>query len=205
MLTVAIGKGRICEQAIQQLASINIVPATPLTTRKLLIPTNNPNIQLSILRGKDVITYVDLGAVDVGLVGKDLIEESSNSNLLEVASIGPITCKMVCAGRMGSHRYTQSPNIATKFTNIARQYFGNKGLVANIIQLYGGMELAPNIGIADYIIDIVETGATLRANNLTVFDTLFEISTRVIVNPVSQIVKYDSIQPLLDTFINTAA
>jgi ATP phosphoribosyltransferase len=199
-ITIAVSKGRIFKDAMPLLAALDIYPAeAPETTRKLILETNRPEVKIIIVRATDVPTYVEYGAADIGIVGKDVLLEYDGNGLYEPLDLKIAQCKMVVAelknfkkeGKGGRKR------VATKYVNIARNYFASQGKQVEIIKLYGSMELAPVLGLADQIVDLVDTGNTLKANGLVEVETITNISSRLIVNKGAMKMKNDLIKPMI--------
>ena len=198
-LKIALSKGRILNESLPLLARVNIVPKDdPESSRKLVLSTGDPGIKIIIVRATDVPTYVEYGAADMGIVGKDTLMEYNGNGLYEPLDLKIARCKMVVAAQKDRKISGNKPRVATKYINTTRNHFAEKGLQVEIIKLYGSMELAPVLGLADYIVDLVDTGKTLRANNLEAVETIAEISSRVIVNKAAMKMKYKLIKPLLD-------
>lgn len=202
MLTIALTKGRILNDCLPLLRKIGIVPAeNVLESRKLVFATNKPDIRLVILRGSDVPTYVEFGAADVGVSGKDVILEHGGDGFYEPLDLGIARCRLMTAVRQD--RLDQAGcqgarlKVATKYTNLAKAFYASKGCQVEIIKLYGAMELAPILGLADEIVDIVDTGKTLKANGLVPVETIAEVSSRLIVNKASMKLKHEQIQQLM--------
>lgn len=199
MITFALSKGRILDDTLPLLEKVGITPTEDLKkTRKLIIPTNDANVQFLIVRATDVPTYVQLGAADLGIVGKDVLAEFGAEHLYELADLDIARCKLMLAKIQGSEVPAKRPRIATKFVNIAQQYFASKGQQADVIKLYGSMEIAPLVGLADAIVDIVDTGNTLRANGLEPYEKIMDVSSRLVANKASYKQKYDLLKPLVD-------
>lgn len=198
-LTIAVSKGRILEEALPLLARAGIEPLEdPAVSRKLVLETGIDGVRLLIIRATDVPTYVEHGAADVGIAGKDVLLEYDSNNLYEPLDLGIARCRLMLAGPAGSsHDLHDHMRIATKYVNITRRYFSERGLQVEIIKLYGSMELAPLLGLADRIVDLVDTGNTLKANGLAPFETIAEISSRLIVNKAALKIKSDRVKPLL--------
>lgn len=208
-LTIALTKGRILKETLPLLEAADIRPLEDISkSRKLLFETNKPNVRLIVLRGSDVTTYVRYGTADLGIAGKDMLmeygcesaEECGDQGIYEVLDLGIAKCELMTAGRV-----EQAPirdrriKVATKFINVAKAYYAEKGVQADIIKLYGAMELAPIMGLADEIIDIVDTGNTLKANGLEPWEPIADISSRLIVNKASMKMKHAAIQSLVDS------
>ena len=197
-ITIAVSKGRIYDEAIPLLAKINIVPKDdPKKSRKLILETNQNNIQILVIRATDVPTYVERGAAELGIAGKDVLLEYQGNGFYEPFDLGIAKCQMMLAGlRKANKNYTR-PRIATKYTNITQNYFADFGQQVEIIKLYGSMELAPILGLADQIVDLVDTGETLKANGLVPFELIADISSRLIVNKAAMKIKSSTIKPLM--------
>lgn len=199
MLTIAVSKGRIYEDALPLLAAAGISPTDdPETSRKLILQTTRPDVQLVIIRATDVPTFVEYGAADLGITGKDVIIEHGAEGLYEPLDLGIAKCRMMTAARVDSPPIGRRVRVATKYVTIARNYFSSLGIQAEIIKLYGSMELAPLVGLADYIVDLVDTGNTLRANGLEPKELIMPISSRLIVNKAAMKMKHQAIQSLIN-------
>jgi ATP phosphoribosyltransferase len=199
-LTIAISKGRIFTESLPLLKKIGIMPTDdPETSRKLILDTNQPGVKLIIIRAADVPTYVEYGAADIGITGKDVLLEHEGSELYEPLDLGIARCRMVLAQLEGASRNNGRLRIATKYTNTARNYFTNLGVQVEIIKLYGSMELAPVLGLADKIVDIVDTGNTLKANGLIEVDRICDISSRLIVNKAAMKMKKAAIKQVISS------
>ncbi|KMN38020.1 MULTISPECIES: ATP phosphoribosyltransferase [Chromobacterium] len=205
-LTIALSKGRIFEETLPLLAAAGIIPAEdPEASRKLIIGTNHPGVQLVIVRASDVPTYVQYGAADLGIAGRDVLIEHGGAGLYQPLDLNIAKCKMMVAVQNGfdyeaAVRRGARLKIATKYPQIAREHFARKGVHVDIIKLYGSMELAPLVGLADAIVDLVSTGGTLRANDLCAVEHIVDISSRLVVNQAALKLKHDVIQPVLDAF-----
>ena len=198
-LTFAISKGRILAEAIPLLARVNIIPEEePDVSRKLILSTNQPGLRLIIVRAADVPTYVEHGAADIGIAGRDVMMEYVGNGVYEPLDLNIACCQMVLAEPKFKTDNSNRLRVATKYINTTRNYFAGMGKQVEIIKLYGSMELAPLLGLADQIVDLVNTGNTLRANGLVPVATIAEISSRVIVNKASMKMKYQQIRPLLN-------
>jgi len=197
-LIIAVSKGRILKEALPLLANMDIKPLDdPEETRKLILHTNRSNLKLIIVRATDVPTYVEYGAADIGIVGKDVLLEYVGKGLYEPLELNIARCKMVLAAAKDKIINSGRIRVATKYVNTTRNYFATQGKQVEIIKLYGSMELAPVLGLADQIVDLVDTGNTLKANGLIPIETITEISSRVIVNKAAMKMKHDVIKPLL--------
>ncbi len=208
MLTIAVSKGRIYREALPLLAAAGIEPACdPETSRKLILPTNRDDVRLLVIRATDVPTYVEYGAADLGIAGKDVLVEHGAEGLYEPLDLGIARCRMMTAGRAGQTWNGRRIRVATKYVRTARRFFAERGVQAEIIKLYGSMELAPLVGLAECIVDLVDTGNTLRANGLEPRDLIMEISSRLVVNKVAMKMKHARIKALiadLETAVNPA-
>ncbi len=206
MLTLALSKGRIFEETAPVLARAGIRPLEdPEQSRKLIIPTSNPDVQIIIVRASDVPTYVQFGAADFGVAGQDVLLEKGSDGLYVPIDLGIARCRMAVAVQKGfdyaaAVRQGSRLRVATKYVNCAREHFANKGVHIDTIHLYGSMELAPLVGLADAIVDLVSTGNTLRANNLVEVEAITDISARLIVNQASYKRKRSAIKKLLDAW-----
>ncbi len=209
-LTLALSKGRILEDSAPLLAELGLAPETALDDRRLRLPSKDPEVQLLIVRPADVPTYVEYGAADFGIVGKDVLMEHGSDSLYEPLDLGFAQCRLVVAARekgdspiFPSEKSGQSPRrlrVATKYPEITRRHFAEKGQQVEIIKLYGSMELAPLVGLSDCIVDLVNTGSTLRANGLKEVETIASISARLIVNKAAMKMKHAAIRRWLDRF-----
>ncbi len=199
MLTIAMSKGRIFEQAMPLLARAGIeATEDPDKSRKLVLPTSDPQVRLLIIRASDVPTYVEHGAADVGVAGKDVLLEHDGDGLYEPLDLKIARCRLMLAGRAGDTTPLRDHmRIATKYVRTTRRYFAARGLQVETIKLYGSMELAPLMGLADRIVDLVDTGNTLKANGLEATETIAEISSRLIVNKAALKMKSARVKPLL--------
>ena len=209
-LTIALSKGRILDETLPLLAAAGLVPdEDPSASRKLIFATNRPNVSLVVLRATDVPTYVQYGAADVGIVGKDVLLEHGGAGLYRPLDLGIGRCRLVVATRRG-YDWTASIQrgarirVATKYVRTAREHFAAKAMHVDLIKLYGSMELAPLLGLAEAIVDLVSTGNTLKANDLVAVEDIMPISARLIVNPGALKLKRDSVKPLLDALAAAA-
>jgi len=206
IVTLALAKGRILDEALPLFARAGIAPAEdPETSRKLIIGSNRADLRFVILRTSDVPTYVRYGAADLGVAGKDVLLEHGGEGLYQPLDLGIAKCRMAVAVPEGfdyaaAVRQGARLKVATKYIRTAREHFAEKGVHVDLIKLYGSMELAPLVGLADAIVDLVDTGNTLRANKLKVVEEIMPVSSRLIVNPASLKLKRDAIAPLLDAF-----
>ncbi|MEO5677260.1 MAG: ATP phosphoribosyltransferase [Usitatibacter sp.] len=206
MITLALAKGRIFEETLPLLAAAGIVPVEDAeASRKLIIATRYPGLRLILVRAADVPTYVQYGAADLGVAGRDLLAEHGGQGLYQPLDLGIAKCRMAVAAPEGfdyaaAVRQGARLRVATKYIRTAREHFAAKGVHVDLIRLYGSMELAPLVGLADAIVDLVDTGNTLRANNLRVVEELMPVSSRLIVNPASLKLKREAIAPLIEAF-----
>lgn len=200
-LTIALTKGRILDETLPLLAAVGIEPTEDLeSSRKLIIPTTVSSIQLVVLRGSDVPTYVRHGAADLGVAGKDMLLEFGGDGIYEPLDLGIARCRLMTAAPNGRSPSSNSRRIrvATKFLNVARAHYARKGVNADLIKLYGSMELAPLMGLADEIVDIVDTGKTLAENGMEALEEIAEISSRLIVNKAAMRTRHSSVMALID-------
>lgn len=198
-ITIALSKGRIFKETVPLLKAAGIVPLDdPETSRKLILDTTRDDIKLVIIRATDVPTYVEYGAADLGVVGKDVLMEHGGEGLYEMLDLKIACCKLMTAGIEGRELPTGELKVATKFVNCARRYFAEQGRQIEVIKLYGSMELAPIVGLADCIVDLVDTGNTLIANGLIPQEHIADISSRMVVNKASMKMKHASLKHILD-------
>ena len=201
MITIALSKGRILKQTLPMLDAIGItLKDDPFTSRKLIFSTNHDDLNCVIIRATDVPTYVQFGAADLGIVGKDGLMEHGGEGLCELLDLQIAKCRLMTAVPKAQLSQTDSPKrlrVASKYVKLAQEYYQSKGIQAEIIKLYGAMELAPLVGLADEIVDLVETGSTLKANDLVAKDLIANISCRLIANAASMRVKHDGISRLV--------
>ena len=199
-ITIALTKGRILKETLPLLAQAGIEPLEDISkSRKLIFETTAEGVQLVIIRGTDVPTYVRHGAAQVGVVGKDILLEHGAEGVYEPLDLGIAHCRLMTAAPVGWQARGSRIRVATKFVNIAREYFARQGVHAELIKLYGAMELAPMMDLADLIVDIVDTGNTLRANGMEPLDEIASISSRLIVNKAAMRSHYQPIQSLIDS------
>lgn len=198
-ITIALSKGRIFEQTLPLLAHAGIVPTDdPETSRKLIMDTNHPQVKLVIIRATDVPTYVQWGAADLGVAGKDVLLEHGGEGLYEPLDLQIARCRLMVAGAADASLEGNRLRIATKYVESARRYFAARGQQVEIIKLYGSMELAPLVGLSDLIVDLVESGNTLKANGLVPLEHIADISSRLVVNKASWKMKHATVMQLLD-------
>lgn len=205
-LTLALTKGRILKETLPLLARAGIEPVEDVDkSRKLVFDTTWPALQLVILRGTDVPTYVRHGAADLGVVGKDILLEHGAEGLYEPLDLGIARCRLMTAGPVGWQGGGARVRVATKFANIARDYFARQGMHADVIKLYGAMELAPMMNLADLIVDIVDTGNTLRANGMEPLAEIAKVSSRLVVNKAAMRANHARIQEIVDRLAEAVA
>jgi ATP phosphoribosyltransferase len=199
-IRIALSKGRIFTETLPLLAKAGIVPNDdPDTSRKLILDTNRADVKLIVIRASDVPTYVQYGAADLGVAGKDVLMEHGGDGLYEPLDLGIARCRLMVAGKANaSGEVLRRPRVATKYVNTTRRYFAAKGQQADIIKLYGSMELAPLVGLADLIVDLVDTGNTLRANGLAPLEHIADISSRLIVNKAAMKMKHQPVKDLMN-------
>jgi ATP phosphoribosyltransferase len=204
-LTIALTKGRILKETLPLFAEAGIEPLESIdNSRKLIFETTVPGVSFVLLRGSDVPTYVRHGAADVGVVGKDLLMEFGDEGVYEVLDLGIARCRLMTAGSGHDRRRASAKmRVATKFVNVARAHYSARGIQANIIKLYGAMELAPIMNLADEIVDIVDTGNTLKANGMRPLEHIADVSSRLIVNKASMRTRNPIIASLIEQ-ISTA-
>ena len=205
-LTLALSKGRIFEETLPLLEAAGIrVTEDPETSRKLILTTNDPAGRVIIVRASDVPTYVQYGAADFGVAGKDVLQEHGGEGLYQPIDLNIANCRMSVAVSVNfdyatAVRHGARLRVATKYTEIARQHFAKKGVHVDLIKLYGSMELAPLVGLSDAIVDLVSTGNTLRANNLVEVEHIMDISSRLVVNQAALKMKRERLQPIIEAF-----
>lgn len=198
-ITIALSKGRIFKETMPLLKAAGIEALEdPETSRKLILDTTIDHIKLVIIRATDVPTYVQYGAADLGVVGKDVLMEHGGNGLYEMLDLKIACCKLMTAGLKDVPLPEGQLKVATKFVNCARNYFAEQGRQIEVIKLYGSMELAPIVGLADCIVDVVDTGNTLRANGLVPQEHMADISSRLVVNKASMKTKHDGLKQILD-------
>ena len=205
-ITLALSKGRILDETLPLLEAAGIAPAEdPETSRRLIVPTRRADVRLVLVRASDTPTYVQYGAADLGIAGKDVLYEHGGAGLYQPLDLGIAACRMVVAVPEGfdyAHAVRQGARlrVATKYLRVAREHFAAKGVHVDLIRLYGSMELAPLTGLADAIVDLVATGNTLRANALVAVEEIMPISSRLIVNQAALKLKRERLQPLIEVF-----
>ncbi len=198
-LVIALNKGRPLASLLGVLENIGIKPTeSPETSRKLVFPTSVPEISLLVLRGSDVATYVEHGIADIGMLGKDTLLEFPGQNYYELLDLGLAKCQLMVAGLVDEPPLPRRLTVATKFVDTAKRYYAKLGVQADIIELSGAMELAPVMGLSDRIVDIVETGSTLKANGLEPKEWIEDISARLIVNKASFKTKHAALGEIIE-------
>jgi ATP phosphoribosyltransferase len=210
-ITIALSKGRTLDETLPLFAAAGIVPVENVeTSRKLIIGTSRQDVEFVMLRASDVPTYVRHGAADFGVAGKDVLLEQGGEGLYQPLDLGVGRCRMSVATLRGydwkgTVQRGARIRVATKFIATAREHFAIKGMHVDLIKLYGSMELAPMVGLADAIVDLISTGNTLKANNLVEVETIMPISSRLIANPAALKLKRDTMKPLIDALAQFCA
>ncbi len=206
MLTVALSKGRIGAAVTPLLARAGIeLDDDPADSRRLCIATSLPDVRVLMLRAQDVPTFVEHGAADFGITGKDVLLEHQGAGLYEPLDLGIARCRLVLAEPTPAKPARSRPRVATKYVETTRRFFADKGMQAEIIRLYGSMEIAPAVGLADCIVDLVDTGATLAANGLTVREEIAAISARLVVNKAAMKLSHRRVSALVGRIAGAAA
>lgn len=194
-LMLALSKGRIFEEILPLLAAADIYPLkNPATSRKLVLDTNRDDLKLVIIRATDVPTYVEYGAADLGVAGKDVLLEHPGNELYEPLDLKIACCRMVVAGKPNIATKPGHLRIATKYVQTTRRFYAERGEQVEVIKLYGSMELAPLVGLTDRIVDLVDTGNTLKANGLAPLEHIMDISSRLVVNKAAMKIKHQRIK-----------
>jgi len=210
MISIALSKGRIYDETAPLLARAGLLPMeNPETSRKLVIATNRKDVRLIILRASDTPTYVQHGAADLGIAGRDVLHEHGGAGIYQPLDLGISKCLMMVAVRKGfdyegAVRKGARLRVATKYVRTAREHFAQKGVHVDLIRLYGSMELAPISGLADAIVDLVSSGNTLRANDLVAVEEVMKISARLIVNQASLKLRRGQLQPMIDAIASAS-
>ncbi len=198
-LTIALSKGRIFKDTLPLLKQAGIEPLDdPESSRKLILDTSHPQVKFVLIRATDVPTYVQWGAADLGVAGKDVLMEHGGDGLYEPLDLRIARCRMMVAGRPGADTNARRLRIATKYVSAARAFFAARGQQVEVIKLYGSMELAPLVGLSELIVDLVESGNTLKANGLVALEHMHDISSRLVVNKASWKMKHATVQALVD-------
>jgi ATP phosphoribosyltransferase len=194
MLTIALSKGRILDQTLPLLEKAGIsVPKSELESRKLILDTNLSDVKVIVIRASDVPVFVQHGAADIGIAGKDVLLEHGANGIFELLDLGISKCRLMVASKKGQDLNKSTLKVATKYVKSAKEYFYRQGKQVEVIKLYGAMELAPIVGLSDCIVDLVDTGKTLKANNLVPLELIQEISSRLIVNSAAFNTKHKDI------------
>lgn len=210
-VTIALSKGRIYEETLPLLAAAGITVAEdPEKSRKLIFPTNQPDVRVVLVRASDVPVYVQYGGADLGVSGLDSLIEHGGQGLYQPLDLRIAQCRVSVATRAGfdyaaAVQQGARLKIATKYTTIAREFFAKKGVHVDMVKLYGSMELAPLTGMADAIVDLVSTGSTLKANNLVEVERIMDISSRLVVNQAALKLKQAKLRPIIDAFAGAIA
>ena len=194
MLTIALSKGRILDQTLPLLEKAGIsVPKSELESRKLILDTNLSDVKVIVIRASDVPVFVQHGAADIGIAGKDVLLEHGANGIFELLDLGISRCRLMVASKKDQDLNKSTLKVATKYVKSAKEYFYRQGKQVEVIKLYGAMELAPIVGLSDCIVDLVDTGNTLKANNLVPLELIHEISSRLIVNSAAFNTKHKEI------------
>lgn len=205
-LNIAISKGRIFTKIRKILDASGLAPVESFEeSRKLFLASEREDVKVVIVRGADVPTYVAYGAAQIGIVGKDILMEHDTGDIYELLDLGIARCRLVVAGSKNAPRIANRTRVATKYTNSTRSHFAKKSEQVEIIRLYGSMELAPLVGLADLIVDLTDTGNTLRANHLVVHEEVAKISARLIVNKAAIRLQHKPIRDVVDLLRKTVA
>ena len=210
-ITIALSKGRMLEEALPLLMQAGVTPIDDLrTSRKLILDTDRPNIKLVVIRAADVPTYVQYGAADLGIAGKDVLMESGGAGLYELLDLKVSRCRLMVAepatlASCDDPKSWTRLRIATKYVNITQRHFAAKGIQTDIVKLYGSMELAPLVGLSDRIVDLVSTGQTLKANGLAEIEHIADISARLVANKASMKMKHRPLQELVERIARAVA
>ena len=200
MLTIALSKGRILDQTLPLLEKAGIsVPKSELESRKLILDTNLSDVKVIVIRASDVPVFVQHGAADIGIAGKDVLLEHGANGIFELLDLGISKCRLMVASKKGQDLDKSTLKVATKYVKSAKEYFYRQGKQVEVIKLYGAMELAPIVGLSDCIVDLVDTGNTLKANNLVPLELIQEISSRLIVNSAAFNTKHKDINQWIQT------
>lgn len=206
MLTLALSKGRMLDETLPLLERIGLCPVEdPAHSRKLILPTNWAHVHLLVIRAADVPVYVTYGAADLGVAGKDILLEHGSEGLYEPLDLGISRCRLMTAGRPDTPPLRRRLRVATKYVRCAERHFAMQGHQVELIKLYGSMELAPLVGLADQIVDIVDTGNTLRANGLAPLVLIAQISARLVVNKAAMKTKHKEISEFIQALRQVVA
>jgi len=196
-LTLALSKGRILDETLPLLVAAGISPVDDPASRKLILRTERDDVRLLVIRASDVPTFVEHGAADLGVAGKDVLLEHGGAGLYEPLDLGIARCRLMVAAPVGAAEPTGRLRIATKYVAATRRHYAARGEQVEIIKLYGSMELAPLVGLADRIVDLVDTGNTLRANGLAPIEEVCAISSRLVVNKAAMKLNHDRVKALV--------
>lgn len=203
VITIALSKGRIFKETMPLLKAAGIIPKDdPEKSRKLILDTNREDVKLVVIRATDVPTYVQYGAADLGVAGKDVLLEHGGEGLYEPVDLNIARCRLMTAGPVDYQPHSGRLRVATKFVNVTKEYFASIGQQVEVIKLYGSMELGPIVGLSDLIVDVVDTGNTLKANGLKPLEKIADISSRLIVNKASMKMKHDRLQEIIEQMRN---
>ena len=203
MLTIALSKGRILEQTLPLLKKAGLeIADKELNSRKLILDTNLEDVKVIIIRATDVPVFVEHGAADFGIAGKDVLLEHGANNLFEMLDLGIAKCRLMVAAKTEEDLNKSTLKVATKYINSAKKYFQNKGQSCEVIKLYGAMELAPVVGLSHCIVDLVDTGNTLKANGLVPLEHIEDIRSRLVVNSASFKTKNTQIKAWIEAIGN---
>ena len=205
-IVIAVSKGRILDDTMPLLARAGIeVGRDALDSRRLILPTSDPDVRLLVVRATDVPTYVEYGAADLGVSGRDVFVEHGDDGIYQPVDLKIAGCRMMVAGRAGTRLEDfPRPRVATKYVNVARRFFAERGTQAEVIKLYGSMELAPLVGLSDLIVDLVDTGSTLKANGLEPLELIFEVSSWLVVNKAAMKTKRTRLTAIVDALAAAA-
>jgi ATP phosphoribosyltransferase len=208
-ISIALSKGRIFDETVPLLARVGIAPEDGAESRKLVLATRRRDVRLIIVRASDTPTYVQRGGAELGIAGRDVLVEHGGEGLYQPVDLGIAACRMMVAVRKGfdyegAVRQGARLRVATKYVNTTREHFAGKGVHVDLIRLYGSMELAPLVGLADAIVDLVSTGGTLKANDLVAVEEIMPVSARLIVNQAALKTRRAALQPLIDAFARAA-
>ena len=209
-ISIALSKGRIFDETAPLLARAGVTPKeNGESSRKLILETDRADVRLIVVRASDTPTYVQHGGADLGIAGRDVLAEHGGEGLYQPVDLGIAVCRMMVAVKKGfdyegAVRKGARLRVATKYVNTTRGHFAAKGVHVDLIRLYGSMELAPLVGLADAIVDLVSTGHTLKANDLVAVEEIMQVSARLIVNQAALKTKRAALQPLIEAFARAA-
>ena len=198
-INIAVSKGRVFSALSELLTSAGLMPSqSDINSRKLVLNSKQPGVKIVIIRGADVPTYVAHGVTELGIVGKDMLMEYEGGGIYEILDLGVGRCRLMVASSKDMDMRSKRIRVATKYVNSTREYFSRQGVQAEIIKLYGSVELSPLVGLADYIVDLVDTGGTLAENGLVVKDKIADISARLIVNKAIMKMKFKELKTVIE-------